>query len=270
MDYNLSLNELFSNYTDSLELKKKICEIAESVANKKIDEFKREQGSKEIGELKEKIQGLENTIKEKKDEIERINGEMGNKDNEITSLKNIIEQNNSDSDSKINQLKEDLNKENDKFKNIEQEKKALEDKYKPLSDIANIMDKYNDLDDERVKNFLYELVKTDDSRALIYCGADENNIKQLSQFVIDKLRGECDLTTSEFLKQYFEYCIQVYNFKNPNRKYSKTSISVGDEYDSSIAVKTKESKASGNISEVILEGYIRKDDELFKAVVSIL
>lgn len=73
------------------------------------------------------------------------------------------------------------------------------------------------------------------------------------------------------LNRYFEFCINVYNLTKDNEeeKYICYEVSIGDEFEGDEMIKTVDSRQIGVIKEVVVKGYIYKDQIKYKTIVKV-
>ena len=165
--------------------------------------------------------------------------------------------------------------ENNKLKKIidkqEQKIKSLQDKYSTSEEIIGVWDDLNKLNTEN-RQYINSLAGGDNLLSIISLGRDEGKIGQLWLFLRDiAIKDDSSQYEISILNRYFEFCINVYNLTKDNEeeKYICYEASIGDEFEGDEMIKTVDSRQIGVIKEVVVKGYIYKDQIKYKTIVKV-
>lgn len=114
---------------------------------------------------------------------------------------------------------------------------------------------YKELSPRAIKS-LENIFKGDSIDTFIACGIQEDNINSLWYYIKNEIIEERN-EDIENLKFIFEYFFNLYII--PNDYYISQDVKIGDKFDTSIHIAHSKGKASGEVKEVLLRGYLNKN-----------
>lgn len=168
------------------------------------------------------------TLAEKSREISEIEKENKNLHNEIESVKK----------ESILPLQKKLNFYREQFENQ-----------------IKVYTLYKSLSPRAIKS-LENIFKGDSIDTFIACGIQEDNINSLWYYIKNEIIEERD-EDIDSLKIIFEYFFNLYIV--PNDYYISQDVKIGDRFDTSTHIAHSKGKASGEVKEVLLRGYLNKN-----------
>lgn len=202
-------------------------------------------------------------------QIQRRIKEIVTEDNKITELletgdkKQLPDQ--------ILYLTQALNNEKEKRAHMEQEKEYLEKELQLIEkdrkvlrrDNECFLENYGTLNDhyqsyislgKEIHKELSRVLSTASPDQFLCWGSQWGNIEALWQFMdISLVQNRHGLETIEVLRDIFDYLFELYS--NATGNYERISTAVGDIFDEECHKRFGESRVSGRITQVLLQGY---------------
>lgn len=160
----------------------------------------------------------------------------------------------------LNEQSEQLNIANLELSNIKTELEAsnfncknLESHLLQEKNRQHMFEKYMQLS-EYAKNGLKGVFKQDDFENFISCGCQKSNIDTVWEFAKNLILSNKteDLIDINDILTYF---INLYNNISQKPTFSIQNVNINDVFDTSLHLKTQDSKSSGKISQICLIGY---------------
>lgn len=230
---SIQLNKaMFLELLEDEEVKEKILQITNR-QNKHIENSEN---------INQDIKKLQETLQSKESEIERFSKEIINQNEQINNYKLTIEECKREN----NKLKQEIQEINDIL--IKEKMK-----YEEISHVYNLYENLNDEIKEEIKG----IFKNQGLENFIFCGAQFENIQMLWDYIRKKMI-ENEYTCLENLKFIFDYFFNQYNKIYEEEIYCRLNVNLEDIFDTEIHTRSSNSKASGNIKEVLLKGYKNK------------
>lgn len=251
----------FTSFFNDKEEKEKIKKLKEKIEelSKEVEDLKR--NSKEQQEyyeeknisLKNEKNSLENEVRNMKIEINRLNALLHEKDCNLKKIEEEI----SDYEDELMIVKKRAKSYKEKLLNYENTYEELEKYFK----------KFNNLSID-IKQSLERVIKGNSAELFLASGVQRDNLDELWDYIsyyLNKLSSE----EIEILKEIFEYLFKKYN--EINKVLVFDDVHVGDEFDEEIHTRGKDSRISGEISEIQLTGYkyIKSGKIIKKSIVKI-
>ncbi len=219
---------IFLTFLQDEEVKRRIIEIAnveKNNTNEKTIQYDIEKLQNELSKKEVEIKNLLETIQSQKYKINDYVDEKDAYDDIIFKIEN----------------------ERDKFKEL------LEKQIRMFGNISDIYNLYRMLSDE-TKAEIKGIFKRDNIENFIVCGSQIDNIQMLWDYIKSKIIENENMDV-ENLKLIFNYFFEKYNEIHDGCMYDRLNVNINDEFDTNIHTRSSDSKASGEVKEVLLEGY---------------
>ena len=271
---------------DDIEVQCKIKEIVsggekvkqQSTFTSIFDRNKDEHDSKTIRKYEENIRQLN-------DEKEKLNTENSKLINQLKEYKFKLNEEESINQKLLKEnaeYKETLSKCKNRMESDAQEIKLLKnsadkynsenlklskelESYRKYDDVEMMYSKYMSLD-RTVREGLRNTISGANYMSFIVTVINANSIEKLWEYTRVQLENS-DQKTFEILRDVCYWAFDKFN--SIYGKYVKLDVNIGDEYDSEIHSRVSGSKPSGEITEVLLNGFRKKTGEITKTVVRI-
>ncbi|OAH52821.1 hypothetical protein AWH48_13495 [Domibacillus aminovorans] len=180
-------------------------------------------------------------LKEKEEEIARFQQELDSKEREIIDYK-----------IKINELNQKIDS-------------YLYELQKRRADYQEAEELYNSIQhlSEETRNSLKRIFKGTTVQDFIFCGVQYENISSLWDFIKNEAmegRGH----ERETLIAIFRYFFQAYSKTFDTPLYKTQEVQINDVFREDLHIRASDSKISGNITEILLPGYISINGKIIK------
>lgn len=240
--------EYLLDVLDDILVKDKVISILDSNYKNKYDNYIKDE------ELINKYNKLAIENKELLDSIHQLEEKISELNIERESLKQF----NIDSKSKISSIIEEnkvIREENirisDENKNLNRKIDELESYFREEKEIYST---YKNLPEEN-KKILKGIYKGDTFESFLYCGVQYSNIEALWEYV-KTLIVNGNLENIEELRKIFKFFLKSHNKIYDTDIYMLQEVSLGDTFDEDSHMRGFNSKISGKINEIYLQGYI--------------
>ena len=142
---------------------------------------------------------------------------------------------------------------------------TLKQEYSECSEISELWKDFGQIEIGQ-KEFVTQLCGSNNIYALISLGRDYSKLKQLAtavkNYAVNDREYGSDYTTLAWYNRYLKYSVILYNNTNTSgNKLEPISVEISSEFDSSRSDKTVCS-GYGEISEILVNGYRRSDNEI--------
>ncbi|MGG3448527.1 hypothetical protein [Domibacillus aminovorans] len=180
-------------------------------------------------------------LKEKEEEIARFQQELDSKKREIIDYK-----------IKINELNQKIDS-------------YLYELQKRRADYQEAEELYNSIQhlSEETRNSLKRIFKGTTVQDFIFCGVQYENISSLWDFIKNEAM-EGREHERETLIAIFRYFFQAYSKTYDTPLYKTQEVQINDVFREDLHIRASDSKISGNITEILLPGYISINGKIIK------
>ncbi len=224
-------------------------------------ENKLKQYREEYAKLKEQYDSQCRANEKLRDDNEQLKSQKENAQKDFKQLEKIAQQ-------KVNELNGDINALNSQLQKKDSEIQSLTEKNayyeKNYSTLDKVFQNYNSLDDDIIRTFDRVLndegARTSTAAELIARGITGDNVKTLWQVISHSMNNYENSGKYGEVREIYNYILQLYCAATG--EYEIIPVTVGDEYNDMEQTRTSDSNVSGNIKEIVLDGYRRKNGDV--------
>jgi hypothetical protein len=178
---------------------------------------------------------------EKEEEIARLHQELDSKKREIIGYKK-----------KVNELNQKIDSYLYELQNRRADYQEAEELYDSIQHLS-----------EKTRNSLKRIFKGTTVQDFIICGVQYENISSLWDFIKNEIIEGREIER-ETLIAIFQYFFQVYSKTYDTPLYKTQEVQINDFFREDLHIRASNSKVSGNITEILLPGYISINGKIIK------
>jgi len=201
----------------------------------------------DLEEYKEAISDNARVIRNLEDEKSRYSSELSDKNRTIQTLNTKIDGLQKDN-LQVKDLERQISTLKEQKSQMEAENRKLKERF---ADLEAVYQLYLSLPTDN-KNSLKSIFKGDTLEEFIFCGVQYDNVESLWDYIKNEAINGHDIKP---LQRIFDCFFKAYNTNYEPPLYQKTTTACGETFDTSQHIRGAGSSVSGEIKEVVLQGY---------------